>query len=754
MTILLLRERMVMADSNHTDDSGHIKVLYVDDDEAFIETSKMMLLDLNSTLQIESCTSVDNALKKLSTCRYDVVISDYEMPLNNGLDLLKTLREQNNKTPFILFTGKGREEVAIQALNLGADGYHNKQGSPETVYGELTHRLQTVVSYHKTRTSLYQSEEKFRKAFETIPDAVYVTTQEGGRIIDVNDRFLDVFGFSRPELIGKTALEIGMWANPQDRPVVIGQLKTEGRVRDKTIFWRRKNGEVFPSLLSVSALTVNNQALTLGIIKDVSVLQHKEDSLQKSQASLAATLSSIGDAVIATDVDGNISFMNQVAEQLTGWSLDEAINKPLSDVFKIINEKTRKTVESPVTKVLRTGLVVGLANHTILITKNGEEISIDDSGAPILDKNKKTFGVVLVFRNIGERRKMERQLADSERKFHSLFNSMNEGAALHRVIYNSDGKAVDYEILEVNAAYEILTGIKRELAIGQRASKLYGTNEPPYIAQYANVASTGKNCLFDTYFEPMQKHFQISVFSPEKGKFATVFIDITGRKKTEEDLASVNEKLRVIGRLVRHDVSNKLSSIRANVYLLRKYCDAGVNPKIPQYLANIDADVKSAEHLFDLGRIYEQIGVERPGEIDVERCFNEAVALSPKLPINMVNQTSGLKVIADSLLKQVFYNFIDNSIRHGQKVTEIKLYYRSLGDQIVLTYQDDGVGISVENKVKLFTEGFSTGNGTGLGLAIIRKILQVYGWSITEVGVPGAGVQFEITIPRGLVKTQ
>jgi len=72
----------------------------------------------------------------------------------------------------------------------------------------------------------------------------------------------------------------------------------------------------------------------------------------------------------------------------------------------------------------------------------------------------------------------------------------------------------------------------------------------------------------------------------------------------------------------------------------------------------------------------------------------------------------------------------------------------------VLTYQDDGIGISVENKVKLFTEGFSTGNGTGLGLAIIRKILQVYGWSITEVGVPGTGVQFEITIPNEFVKTQ
>jgi PAS domain S-box-containing protein len=291
---------MVMADSNHTDTSGHIKVLYVDDDATFIETSKLMLLDLNPALSIESCQSVDEALKKLTANRYDAIISDYEMPIKSGLDLLKTIREQNNKIPFILFTGKGREEVAIQALNLGADGYHNKQGSPETVYGELVHRLRTVVSYYQTRSSLSQSEEKFRKAFETIPDAVYVTTQDGGRIIEVNDRFLDVFGFSREEIIGKTALELGMWANPQDRPLVIDQLMTEGRVRDKTLFWRKKSGEVFPSLLSVSSLTVNDQALTLGVIKDVSALARNQELLRRSQASLAATLASIGDAVIAT----------------------------------------------------------------------------------------------------------------------------------------------------------------------------------------------------------------------------------------------------------------------------------------------------------------------------------------------------------------------------------------------------------------------------------------------------------------------
>ena len=114
---------------------------------------------------------------------------------------------------------------------------------------------------------------------------------------------------------------------------------------------------------------------------------------------------SIGDAVIATDVEGKIAFMNAVAEEMTGWTLIEAATKPVTEVFNIINEQTRSQVENPVAKVLREGMIVGLANHTILVKKDGTEVPIDDSGAPIRDKDGNTTGVVLVFRDITERKR-------------------------------------------------------------------------------------------------------------------------------------------------------------------------------------------------------------------------------------------------------------------------------------------------------------------------------------------------------------
>ena len=120
---------------------------------------------------------------------------------------------------------------------------------------------------------------------------------------------------------------------------------------------------------------------------------------------------------------------------------------------------------------------------------------------------------------------------------------MTEGMALHEMICDESGNYTDYKILEVNPAFEIITGIKREKAIGQLASKLYGSGSPPFLDIYAKVTQTGESAEFENEFQPMQKSFNISVFSPEKGKFATVFSDVTERKKWEGDTKKFTEEL-------------------------------------------------------------------------------------------------------------------------------------------------------------------------------------------------------------------
>ena len=164
--------------------------------------------------------------------------------------------------------------------------------------------------------------------------------------------------------------------------------------------------------------------------QEVEERRRVEEELHKSEQRWATTLASIGDAVIATDIEGKIAFMNTVAEEMTGWKLAEAATKSVPEVFNIVNEQSRREVENPVTKVLREGMIVGLANHTILIRKDGTEVAIDDSGAPIRDGDGKVIGVVLVFRDITERKQAEEELETHRRHLEEMVHERT--AALQR----------------------------------------------------------------------------------------------------------------------------------------------------------------------------------------------------------------------------------------------------------------------------------------------------------------------------------
>jgi len=169
---------------------------------------------------------------------------------------------------------------------------------------------------------------------------------------------------------------------------------------------------------------------------------------------LATTLQSIGDAVIATDTAGLVTFMNGVAERLTGWTEAEARGQPLSGVFRIISEQSRQVVESPVTKVLREGRVVGLANHTLLITKQGAEVPIDDSGAPIRDESGVIYGVVLVFRDVTLDKRAEKRRAFLARAMETLASSLDYRTTLQRVAELAVPELADWctiDILEPGA---------------------------------------------------------------------------------------------------------------------------------------------------------------------------------------------------------------------------------------------------------------------------------------------------------------
>ena len=304
---------------------------------------------------------------------------------------------------------------------------------------------------------------------------------------------------------------------------------------------------------------------------EIGIYKHRMDRKVKvSEEWLRTTLGSIGDGVIATDMKGCITFMNSVAESLTGWPQDEACGKPLTVVFNIISEQTRIPCENPVAKVIETGQIIGLANHTLLITRDGRELPIKDSASPILLNGADNMGVVLVFQDDSKSRAAEKKIRDSEKKYRLLFENMMAGFALHKIVLDAKGKPVDYIFLEVNDAFERLTGLKREHILGKRVTQVLPkieTDPVDWIGRYGNVAMTGQEIRFESYSQTLDNHFSVLAFSPCEGEFATIFTNITEHKQAEQRITHLNHLLRSI-----RDINQLIVRERDPEVLIREGC--------------------------------------------------------------------------------------------------------------------------------------------------------------------------------------
>jgi PAS domain S-box-containing protein len=216
---------------------------------------------------------------------------------------------------------------------------------------------------------------------------------------------------------------------------------------------------------------------------DITERKRAEDALRRSEERWSTTLRSIGDAVIATCAEGRVIFMNEVAEKLTGWPLSEAEGRDLEDIFNIVNEVTRIKPENPVAKAIRIGQAVGLANHTALISRDGTELPIEDSGAPIRDKDGQITGVVLVFHDISEKRRAERAVRESERLAmtgrmastlaHEIHNPLDTVGNLLYLIDQNPGMPEQARELAILASEELarVTQMTRHMLSFQREAK-------------------------------------------------------------------------------------------------------------------------------------------------------------------------------------------------------------------------------------------------------------------------------------------
>ena len=730
-----------------------LRILHVDDDLCFLEVSKQ-ILSMENNFEIDNVESVDDAFKKMEHQTYDAVVSDYEMPQKNGLDFLQKLRDKNNQIPFILFTGKGREDVAVKALNLGVDCYLNKNGSPETIYCELADAINKTVERKKSRELLAKSESKYHALVENSLQGISILLTAPIRIVFANGAFGKILGYSSQELTSLSPSGIMGLVYHEDRAVFFKRM--EDRLRGETagtcFEFRavRKDGSIIWLSSLANRVDYDGQPAVQGMFLDVNESKNVSEILRESEERYRELANCLPDIVFESDTTGKLVFVNERALEIAGISHQD-FEKGLN-ILQFLVPEDRERAMTRIQRLLAGGSYV--PDEYVFLRKDGTTFPALITTTLRVSQNKVTGLRGLVI-DITERKKDEEVVRKNEQRYRDLVNSLPETvleADLTGKITFLSQRAFDitgFSREELEKGLNMLSFVvpkERERAIENIKKSMVG--EAHGANEYTLLRKNG------TTFPALVRTNPIISENKVTG-LRGLIIDITERKKAEDALTRsmdklvlVNEKLNVVGSLTRHDVRNKLLAVTGNAFLLKKKHPD--QPDIIDGLGKIGQACTEIGAILDFAKMYEQLGVEALTNIDVEKTLNEAQALiSGSLKVKVINDCHGLTLLADSFLRQLFFNLMDNSVKHGKKVTTIKATYEKVHqDRLNLIYEDDGIGISVQNKLKLFKEGYSTGGSSGYGLYLIRKMIEVYGWTIQENGEPDKGAKFTITIPK------
>ena len=412
-----------------------------------------------------------------------------------------------------------------------------------------------------TSDALELSEERFRATFEQAAVGIAHVAPDG-TWLHVNQRLCEIVGYTAAELRLRTFQDI---THPPDLDAdleLVGRV-LDGRLATYSIEKRyvRKDGGLLWIDLTVSLVRDSAGApkYFISLIQDISARKQAEERLSQAKSrleqevgerrrmeaalraneqSLATTLDSIGDAVIATDTEGFVTRMNPVAEHLTGWQLAVARGKKLEEVFRIVNEATREESYNPVRRVLAEGKIVGLANHTVLVARNGDERPIADSAAPIRDAQGAIHGVVLVFRDQSDERTAERVLRESE---------ATKGAILHAALDCIVAADQSGSITEFNPAAERTFGYARGDIVGKPLTQLIPLRfRPGHLEGLDRYLKTGVGPVLGKRVEISALHADGTEFPVElaviptrsqQALFFTAYLrDITERQRAAQAL--------------------------------------------------------------------------------------------------------------------------------------------------------------------------------------------------------------------------
>ena len=511
--------------------------------------------------------------------------------------------------------------------------------------------------------------------------------------------------------------------------------------------------------------------------------------LRVSEDKLTVTLNSIGDAVIATDTNARITLLNPVAEQLTGWTLAEAIDRHVEEIFHIINPETRQLAAIPILETLANGSIRGLANHTVLVARDGSEFAIADSCAPIRGLDGQVVGAVLIFRDVSEEYAAEQTLRDSNTLIHTILNTMMDGI----ITFNASTGIVR----TVNPAIERMFGYTPEELIGQQSIKLISeSDQEPWTFALDNYTERLETTSSSLGREGVGRRKDGSAFPFDivisemwlggQRYFSGILRDITQLKQVDlertalyESLKDKNIELESARSLAEkanlakseflssmsHELRTPLNAILGFAQLL----EAGPPSPTDVQTVRLQQILKAGWYLLDLINEILDLALIESGKLSLSRepVLLIAAILECQAMIEPQAQERGIKLnfipfditwvaYADrTRLKQVLINLLSNALKYNRDHGSVEVKVTTTNPEwIRISIIDNGAGLSPEKQKQLFQPfnrlGQESGveEGTGIGLVVTKQLVELMGGNIGVESTVNVGSEFWFELVR------
>lgn len=637
------------------------------------------------------------------------------------------------------------------------------------------------------------SAQAFLAAIVSSSDDAIIAKDLDGIIQQCNAATSRIFGYSADELIGRPVRVLIPADRQREEDDILARLRKGERIEHFETQRLHKNGHLLDVSLTISPIKDVSDAI-IGIsqiARDVTEQRRAAAELAAQQAWFKITLASIGDAVIASDPHGRVTFVNATAERLTGWRDADAAGRPLHEVFNIINEKTRQAVENPAMLVMKLGHVVGLANHTILIARDGTERPIADSAAPIRDASDRMLGVVLVFRDVTDERSAEDALVEQREWLETTLESIGDAVV---------ATDVQGRVVFMNPIAEYLTGWSADLARGRAfrdvlrivdEQKRHGGDDlvsrvlaeggvVGFGTSSLLIASDGSERTIDQSGAPIRNR------DGRISGVVLVFRDVSERRRLEleRQIAAV-ERDRLLDAeraaraeaerasrikdefvaMVSHELRTPLNAILGWTQLMRGKPDSvTIERGLDIVSRNTRLQAQLISDLLDISRIVSgklQLEIQavdlHEAMLDaIETVRHEAEAKQIHIELNL-DESAGPVAGDPARLQQVIWNLLSNAVKFTPRDGRIDVTLRRRDGHAELIVSDTGAGIRADMLRHVFDRFHQADRsitrrfgGLGLGLSIVKHLVELHGGTVSaDSAGEGKGATFTISLPAG-----